>query len=292
MPQFRIRGSHSVKTVAGGTLSIFVITIMILYSISKFEVLLSHHNPAINIVEKEENTSDDVLELHEKDDFMIAFSLVDWSGNSKNDPRYVKWVFTYSEYNVRKRVNFHAHLMHQCTDKEMKKFYPLDDSGKKIIQKLFDQNGLFCADFRSVKLSLYGDHRRSDLFSYIDIKAVSCNTMKMPQGRLEGDIPHNCNTNKEDANDYLSSYSILTYYNDKVFEQDKFGAKRISKKSAIQFRQNTSDYSHYYGAEIKTNELVDETSLLQWGQVDEVEFERLFIEKSATPTAWSNWPTA
>ena len=95
--------------------------------------------------------------------------------------------------------------------------------------------------------------------------------MYLPQGRLEGDIPHDCNTNQEEAQRYLSSYSIFTYFNDNIFESNEFDAKRISKKSSIHFRQSNS-IPHYFGAEIQRNQLIDETSLLQWGQFDEVEF--------------------
>ena len=47
--------------------------------------------------------------------------------------------------------------MHQCTQEDFKKFYPPDSNAERIIQKLKDENALYCIDFKSLKMPLYGD---------------------------------------------------------------------------------------------------------------------------------------
>ena len=57
---------------------------------------------------------------------MIAFSLIDWFNTPKNDPNYIRWLFSYSEFEGGERVNFQYKFMHQCTDEDYSKFYPPD----------------------------------------------------------------------------------------------------------------------------------------------------------------------
>ena len=77
---------------------------------------------------------------------MIAFSLIDEFNNSKNDPNYVRWLFTYTANEDGESVKEQAHFMHQCTDEDFSKFYPPDTNAEKIIKKLKDQNALYCID--------------------------------------------------------------------------------------------------------------------------------------------------
>lgn len=102
--------------------------------------------------------------------------------------------------------------------------------------------------------------------------------MKLPEGRLDGEIPKDCITNKTKAYEYLGSFATLTYYNDFVFEQDKFGEKRITRKSSIKTQQSPKT-ANYFQVEIQNNYLTDEASILQLAHEDDTEFNTFLFEK-------------
>jgi len=127
IPSFNIKGKTTVQTFAGGTLSLIIYVVTLLFAALKLMHLCSKHNPSINTnVQKDHFKPDDIFDAKERR-FMLAVTLADYYTNEvKDDPRYVKWFANYAEHDKGKKKEREL-PMHRCTDADYEKFYPVDE---------------------------------------------------------------------------------------------------------------------------------------------------------------------
>ena len=93
LPSFNIDGLTHVRTHCGGLVSLIIILILFMFSVLKFDHLLSKHNPQVNtFVDKDVFDENDVWNADADDDFIMAFAVADFiTGEVKDDPKFVKW---------------------------------------------------------------------------------------------------------------------------------------------------------------------------------------------------------
>ena len=78
---------------------------------------------------------------------------------------------------------------------------------------------------------MYGSEAKAR-YSAVDISVVPCHLKETLIGRKIDNIPPNCNRDKDKLANYLtSSYNLLTLYNTKEFQVDKYGAESLKNKS-------------------------------------------------------------
>ena len=93
VPGFNIAGKTGVGTLLGSLCSLFLIIIMTLYGLIKFDHLISKHNPTITTLEEQHEFGEDLVPVNLRDDanMRFAFSVLTTSkSESLLDPRYVK----------------------------------------------------------------------------------------------------------------------------------------------------------------------------------------------------------
>ena len=68
-----------------------------MFSVLKFDHLLSKQNPQVNVyVERDVYDESDEWNAGEDDDFIMAFTVGDFvTGEVKDDPKFVKWFANY-----------------------------------------------------------------------------------------------------------------------------------------------------------------------------------------------------
>ena len=93
LPVFNLRGHEAVSSLSGGTMTVWILMVMILYASIKFAHLLSRHNPNISSHKQQYYfDSSQVLDL-KQEDLRFAFSVEGFlDGKVKDDPTYVKYL--------------------------------------------------------------------------------------------------------------------------------------------------------------------------------------------------------
>ena len=128
IPQFNSRGKDAIKTYWGGLISLIINYLFFLFSMIKFEHLVTRHNPSI--VEYLETDALDAMDEYnpgEDEGFMIAVGLVRFeTGEPLNDPRYLKWVNMHYSVEGGVYIPLQTTSMHPCTEEDYKRFYPPD----------------------------------------------------------------------------------------------------------------------------------------------------------------------
>ena len=81
-----------------------------------------------------------------KDGFQLAMGFEDWEDGPKHDAHFLKFILRV--INTDKLSEPLVFDMHKCTDHDMEKFYPPNDTAKSKIEKLMKSGGLFCFDWQ------------------------------------------------------------------------------------------------------------------------------------------------
>ena len=110
-----------------------------------------------------------------KPDFMMAVGANNFYTGDKNDMRYFKWILDYSVFSAEGSKQYYYEL-HPCTEEDLDKFYEPDTTSAEKIEKFKEQGGLFCFDWDSAALDLYGTWTSDVNYSAIDIKMMPCGT--------------------------------------------------------------------------------------------------------------------
>lgn len=97
LPSFNLDGSTHIRTHCGGLVSLVIILVLFMFSVLKFDHLLSKQNPQVNVyVERDVYDESDEWNAGEDDDFIMAFTVGDFvTGEVKDDPKFVKWFANY-----------------------------------------------------------------------------------------------------------------------------------------------------------------------------------------------------
>ena len=100
LPNFNSKGKVVIKSYFGGCVSIVLYYFLFLFSIVKFQHMMTRHNPQIVMYDEiDALDSRDVYRPAEAEGFMVAIGFVHFlTGAPLNDPRYVKWVNMFSNF--------------------------------------------------------------------------------------------------------------------------------------------------------------------------------------------------
>jgi len=132
LPTFNLKGSDKVQTKVGGITTLIIIIVVILFSIVKFEHLISKYNPQMSSYFRE-IPFEEKVNFNDKG-FHIAFSIEDYYAPSKlkNDPAYTKWYFRL--YGKKDGRPFERALdAHICTEQDYAEFNPIQKISKGLL---------------------------------------------------------------------------------------------------------------------------------------------------------------
>ena len=133
LPNFNIKGSEKINTIAGGIFSLVLFMVVFMYGALKFSHLMTKHNPQIGSYFKENEMSGIALNLNERN-YRIAFTVESYMSpkKQKSDPRYVKYLFRL--YGKKKGKEYEKILSyHDCTEEDYKEFYPVKKQSVKTL---------------------------------------------------------------------------------------------------------------------------------------------------------------
>ena len=124
LPVFNLKGRESVRTYCGGCVSLVIMYVTFLFALLKLQHLLSKHNPTVNtFTEHAAFGESDVWTGEENNDFMMAFTVVDYeSGEVRDDLSFVKW-FAHLWIVVDGEASLVEIPMNPCSDEDFAKFY-------------------------------------------------------------------------------------------------------------------------------------------------------------------------
>lgn len=175
VPAFNIRGDSAVNTMIGGTCSILVFAITIMYACLKTIHLVYKANPLINEVPNPGYFSNkDALNLNDLD-FRFAFTVENYmTGQVRDDSRYVKWIIRF--FGKEDTVPYERVVdYHKCTAEDYAQFYPVSTKSEKQLASIRDREdrGFYCLDWDDDSKiwgeTSAGDHQR------IEMLFVPCN---------------------------------------------------------------------------------------------------------------------
>ena len=104
VPAFNIQGQSQVQTLVGGCFTLLIMIITFSYATSKMIDLSQKKDPFITqSVEKDFYDASKGLNLNQAN-FRLALGAINYNNESRNDPRYVKWIarLTYNEDGLKK----------------------------------------------------------------------------------------------------------------------------------------------------------------------------------------------
>lgn len=97
VPTVNMGGSTAKKTSCGACTTVIIMTITLTYAALKFQHLIERRNPSI-ITNVDSLPDDAVFNTASADGFMMAFTIADYTtGESKSDPRYIRWRARHNE---------------------------------------------------------------------------------------------------------------------------------------------------------------------------------------------------
>ena len=154
---------------------------------------------------------------------MIAVGLVHFlTGETLNDPRYLKWINTYFSVEGGVYNSKQAHVMHPCTEEDYEKFFSPDMNAALTIEQLKKDGALFCLDVDHLKTQNIRGNMDVGDFTYVDLMVVPCHTRETVIGGTEDYIRDDCVRDQEAFYAYLDSMSTVIWYNYSVLKHNKF----------------------------------------------------------------------
>ena len=80
-------------------------------------------------------------------DFMMAFTLQQWDGGYKDDPRYIQWTMQVTDVidGDEKKIFY---PLHKCTDEEFERFYAIEKRSAIKVAKIQADGKWMCFDWR------------------------------------------------------------------------------------------------------------------------------------------------
>ena len=93
-----------------------------------------------------------------------------------------------------------------------------------MISDFRENSSLYCVDYGATDINLYSSWISYSDYSALYIMAVPCGTEFED---LETSIRNDCEWDQQKVFDYLTTIEVVTYYNQGVFRQDRYGDERI-----------------------------------------------------------------
>ena len=213
------------------------------------------------------------------DGFQIAIAADHFTQGVRKDPRYLQFIARLY-FDNEGSISSKYFKMHPCTEEDFEKFYPIERRSASIFESFKKDGGLYCIDWQSAGMDLFGSERFDETYQGIDIAVIPCGmSYTLPDGSLYEKDENECAWDKEEFIDYLGDTYLLTYfYNHESFHQANFQKdNRVEKDSRMGRIQADSRRALYIETYVELKELVDEVDLVQIGQQDLVEFFELSV---------------
>ena len=139
---------------------------------------------------------------------------------------------------------------HECTEKDWKKFYPIDEKSKTIFDEINDdeERSFTCVDWSQMDIDIFTQGTGEIKNSRLDFIWVPCNMLYPALGITYETINDSCIDDLQQQKDYLQSMKVLMMVNDARFDQSKFEDDSIVKYSRIlhkQVDQNNPQWIHF-----------------------------------------------
>ena len=167
-------------------MTVIIFSIMLTYSTIKFVQLTEKHNPNISqFMEKFHHDYNTQMDLNEIN-FRLAFSVEGYHTRKiKDDERYVKYlVRIYGKKNGREYdylINYH-----KCKVEDWNKFPPTAKSQSEVVNRIKEdgERGMYCLDYESDDLVIYGDETNSN-FQRLEILLLPCNYLHKDETNVQ-----------------------------------------------------------------------------------------------------------
>ena len=198
---------------------------------------------------------------------MMAFTMENYfSGQTLDDPRYVKWVATYEVVQDGK-IDSKELPVYQCSDEDYAKFYPFDERSEPQLQKMRTEQDmhLYCIDWEGADIELYGF---TGNYALITIVAVPCNqklTLDLIGGQ-EDRIDEQCVWDLEAQREYLKPPKLVAFFNQERLNLEKYGEESIERFATLVNIQFDEKQPNWVGGYFNRNILSDQTWYMSYGQ--------------------------
>ena len=144
-----------VSTVTGGIVTLFVAFLTIMFAILKLQHMLARKNPDISKFESDIFGDDHHFELDPRSNFQVAFGIENTISGFKSDPKFIKFVVKVAKQ-IEGVYTSKYYPMHACSEDDYSKFFPIESSKQIKLDKMRDQSALFCLDWETLDLEIYG----------------------------------------------------------------------------------------------------------------------------------------
>ena len=103
--------------------------------------------------------------------------------------------------------------MHPCNEEDFQKFQPVEKRSASVFDSYKKNGGLYCIDWQSEDLDLFGSGRFDEYFQAIDILVAPCGmSYTLNDGSLYQKDENECKWDKDEFVDYLGDTFYLTYF--------------------------------------------------------------------------------
>ena len=168
------------------------ILITLVYALIKLDMLYERSNPTISGATLVDYT--EKINLQEAD-VQIAFALEGYIDHkNKNDEKYIKMFGRRSvEYHNGTTVESLVET-HECTEKDWKKFYPIDEKSKIIFDEINDdeERSFTCVDWSQMDIDIFTQGAGEIKTSKLDFIWVPCNMLYPALGITYETINDSC----------------------------------------------------------------------------------------------------
>ena len=214
-PSFSLHGRSQTGTIFGGITSIVMLYITTVFFIARFLHFIERQNPTVNTYQRKDAFANDDRLLLGNDGFRLAFAVENYfTQKSLQDPRYVKWFATLviASDGEQKEYELQTNL---CRDEDFEKFYPIEERSSFRLNRMrtTEDNQLFCIDWESAAIDLYGTEATGN-YAYIDIIILPCN-VKLSEITPGSDdrIHPECIWDLEKQQEYMQPPALITLHN-------------------------------------------------------------------------------
>ena len=149
LPGFSLKRQNKISSSLGSALTLISAIVVLIYAATKASHMQSVAGQTISMYfESQDTTRENPMNLNERN-FNIAFSFEKLLAMKLvNDPRYVRWIFRYSEY---RDSEYYERILphHVCTEEDLAKFYPISASSEAEYESIIEDpdRGFLCMDW-------------------------------------------------------------------------------------------------------------------------------------------------
>jgi len=216
LPAFNLRGQESIRTSAGGIVSLVIMLVTFMFASIKMMHLLSRYNPNVSYFVMQDNFEPDYEFNFADENFMFAFALEEvFTDELKDDTRFVKYFVTYGTY-APDMPTVKELPIYPCREEDYAKFFPVEKKSAGRLEAIKTTPGrkLYCIDWEKVPDIFEGTERAGN-YGVLDIEimVLPCNMRLKHLGGVEDRIDQNCVADLNRQIEYLGPMNWIVYSN-------------------------------------------------------------------------------